>query len=250
MKTLYVVLPAYNEEANIDAVVKEWHPIIEKILNNSKLVVVDDGSTDSTYQKLIELTNNYPHLIALTKPNTGHGSTCLFAYNYSIENNAEFVFQTDSDGQTSAKEFWEFWEKRNDYNFIIGTRFNRKDGLSRLVVANVLKLVIFLMLGIKVKDANTPFRLMKAQSLKDILRHVPKDFFLSNALISMLVVLRKESLQWLPIHFNNRRAGKNSINMMRIFQIGIKSVSEFRNFKRSYKKQNDVDVKAITEVVY
>ena len=51
-----------------------------------------------------------PLLVAQTKPNGGHGSTVLYGYRYAIENGADYVFQTDSDGQTPPSEFDEFWE--------------------------------------------------------------------------------------------------------------------------------------------
>ena len=51
MDKLYIVMPAYNEEANIEAVVSQWHPLVEKIGSDSRLVVMDDGSKDHTYEK-------------------------------------------------------------------------------------------------------------------------------------------------------------------------------------------------------
>ena len=52
---LYIVIPAYNEEENIENVVKEWHEVVEKIGEESKLVIINDGSKDSTLKKLQEL---------------------------------------------------------------------------------------------------------------------------------------------------------------------------------------------------
>ena len=54
MDKLYIVIPAYNEQDNIELVVNDWYPIIEKHNGNgqSRLVIIDDGSKDSTYEKL------------------------------------------------------------------------------------------------------------------------------------------------------------------------------------------------------
>ena len=51
MDKLYIVIPAYNEQDNIELVVNDWYPIIEKHNGNgqSRLVIIDDGSKDSTY---------------------------------------------------------------------------------------------------------------------------------------------------------------------------------------------------------
>lgn len=199
MEILYIVMPAYNEEANIENTVKEWYSVIETIGNGSKLVIVDDGSKDSTYEKMRNLQKSYPDFIALTKPNSGHGATCLYAYQYAIEQNVDYIFQTDSDGQTNPAEFYAFWDKRNDYDFVIGSRIDRKDGCSRVFVTKVLKLVVKFIFGVWVEDANTPFRLMKINALKPILVSVPNDFFLSNVAISALAVLEKVKIKWIPI---------------------------------------------------
>ena len=50
MDILYIVIPAYNEAANIKMVIEEWYPIVEKYNGNgnSRLLVIDDGSKDET----------------------------------------------------------------------------------------------------------------------------------------------------------------------------------------------------------
>jgi len=236
-KKLYIVMPAYNEEANIEETVKQWHTIVEKISPNSRLVIFNDGSTDNTYEIMQRLKDQYSQFVPITKPNSGHGSTCIFAYNYSINANSDYIFQTDSDGQTSPTEFWQFWEKRNAYDFIIGDRTKRQDGYSRIVVTKILKLIVWLIFSEKIKDSNTPFRLMNTQKLNPILKIIPKDFFLSNVIISMLVVKRKERYLWLPISFIPRQGGINSINLKRIFKIGYQAIADFYKIKQNISKQ-------------
>ena len=55
MDKLYIVIPAYNEQDNIEEVVKDWYPVVEKTGAESRLVIIDDGSKDATYEKLQEL---------------------------------------------------------------------------------------------------------------------------------------------------------------------------------------------------
>jgi glycosyltransferase involved in cell wall biosynthesis len=114
-------MPAYNEEANIDMVVAQWHPVAEKIGGESRLLIVNDGSKDKTYEKLQSLQAEYPMLTVVDKPNSGHGATCLFAYREAIDAKADYIFQSDSDGQTDPDEFWKFWENKDKYDFIIGS---------------------------------------------------------------------------------------------------------------------------------
>ena len=62
MEKLFIVIPVYNEEANIKAVIEEWYPIVEKHNGNgnSRLVVIDDGSKDNTYSIIEECAKKYP----------------------------------------------------------------------------------------------------------------------------------------------------------------------------------------------
>ncbi|MBO4685336.1 MAG: glycosyltransferase family 2 protein, partial [Lachnospiraceae bacterium] len=163
MNTLYIVIPAYNEEANIETVVKEWYEVIKERSEESRLVVIDDGSKDSTYAIMQKLAETMPKFVPLTKPNGGHGATVLYGYRYALEHGADYVFQTDSDGQTRPEEFPQFWEKREQYHMVIGHRKGRQDGLSRVFVTKTLKLVCLLCFHVRVKDANTPFRIMQAE---------------------------------------------------------------------------------------
>ena len=55
MDTLYIVMPAYNEEENIESVVRNWYPLLEGKSENSRLVVADSGSSDNTHSILLQL---------------------------------------------------------------------------------------------------------------------------------------------------------------------------------------------------
>lgn len=56
----------------------------------------------------------------MTKEIDGHGSAVIFGYRYALEHDEDFIFQTDSDGQTNPAEFQQFWGLRYDYGAIIG----------------------------------------------------------------------------------------------------------------------------------
>ena len=235
-EVLYIVMPAYNEEANIEDVIRQWHPVAERINeegNEAHLVIANDGSKDNTFAIMQQLQSKYQYLLPLDKVNSGHGATVLYLYRYAIGNGANYVFQTDSDGQTMPDEFWQMWEHRHEYDFQIGTRGGRQDGFSRIVVTKTLRLVVWLMFHVWVKDANTPFRLMKAERLNEIMKCIPEDFFLSNVAISAVAVKKKLKIGWYPITFRPRQGGVNSINLKRIFKIGVKSLGDFRKINKS-----------------
>ena len=153
-------MPAYNEEENIGGVVEEWYSVLEGKADDSRLVIADAGSSDKTHEILLELKRQYDKLEILDTSNKFHGPKVIALYNYAIEQGADFVFQTDSDGQTDASEFQAFWDLRNSYDAILGKRLVRGDGKSRAFVEHVVCLLLRVIFGVNVPDANAPFRLI------------------------------------------------------------------------------------------
>lgn len=237
MDKLYIVIPAYNEEETIRTVIEDWYPIVEKYHGDgqSRLVIIDDGSKDSTYEIMKKCAEGRDLFLPLTKKNAGHGATVLYGYQYALDNGADYIFQTDSDGQTLPSEFHQFWDERESYDMLIGWRNTRQDGLSRVFVTKVLKLVIRICFGVNVTDANTPFRLMKAEVLKKYIGYIPKDFNLSNVIVSVIFAKKKCSVKYIPITFKPRQGGVNSINMKKIIGIGKKAISDFKIINQNLK---------------
>lgn len=234
---LFIIIPAYNEEETIEAVVKEWHQVVAGIGIESRLVVLNDGSKDHTGEKLNALMNEYPQLTAITKPNSGHGGTVLYGYHYALAQGADYIFQTDSDGQTLASEFGPFWDKRTDYDVLIGHRNHRKDGASRVFVTKTLKLVLLCIFHLKITDANTPYRLMSKTVLEKHIGKVPENFNLSNVMLTVLFTDAKEKMLYMPITFRPRQGGVNSINLKKITKIGIQAVKDFLRIKKELKNK-------------
>ena len=183
-ESLYIVMPAYNEEANIRNVVEEWYPILDNGDENSKMVISDGGSTDNTLKILYELQKTYPKLIVIPKPGTDHGTKIILLYKYAIENHADWIFQTDSDGQTVPAEFAEFWNLRKSYDIVMGNRVKRGDGTGRKMVETVLRVYLKIFFGVMVPDANAPFRLMKTNVVNKYIDLMPDNFNLPNAILA------------------------------------------------------------------
>lgn len=239
MSRLYIVMPAYNEAENIKHTIQQWYPIIEKVRSEGedcKLVIANDGSKDDTFAIMYNLTAQYPCLIPLNKENSGHGATVLYLYRYAIKNDADYVFQTDSDGQTNPDEFWEMWNQREEYDIQIGNRTSRQDGLGRIFVSSVLRFVVYLIFHTRLKDANTPFRLMKADKLNAIIRVIPEDFFLCNVAIAAIAKKWNYKIGWQDITFKPRQGGVNSINMRRIIRIGVNAIIDFASIKKNMQR--------------
>ena len=172
----------------------------------------------------------------MTKQNGGHGSTVLFGYRYAIAEGADYIFQTDSDGQTNPDEFEQFWKNRKEYDAIIGNRIVRGDGKSRKFVENTVCILLRMIFGVKVQDANAPFRLMKADLVKKYIDRLPKEYNLPNIMFTTYFVYYNEKVKFIPITFKPRQAGSNTINIKKIIKIGWKALGDFRQFKKGMKR--------------
>ncbi len=232
--SLFIVIPAYNEELNIERCVEDWYSVVERHNDEgkSRLVIVNDGSRDHTFDKLNKLAQSRPLLVPVTKENGGHGSAVLYGYRYAIEQGADWIFQTDSDGQTNPNEFDQFWQRKEEYDAIIGNRLERGDGKSRKFIENTVCFLLRIIFGVRIQDANAPFRLMKACLVEKYIDKLPQDFNIPNIMFTTYFVYHKEKVLFLPISFQPRKAGKNSINLKKIIRIGRKAVGDFYRLRR------------------
>lgn len=236
--SLYLVAPAYNESENIKNFVDEWYPVVERHNGGglSRLVVVDDGSRDDTYKILQDMAGTRELLQPLTKPNGGHGPALIYGYKYAVSHGADYIFQTDTDGQTSAAEFESFWNEIGNHDAILGKRSVRGDGKSRKFVENVLCMILRMIFGVKVPDSNCPFRLMRSELVSKYISRLPDDFNLPNVMLTVYFSYFRENIAFKDITFKPRQGGKNFINVKRIISIGMKAVSDFRKLRKNLKE--------------
>lgn len=234
---LYIIIPAYNEEANIEQCINDWYPIVERNSGGgrSRLVIINDGSKDRTYEVLLEYAKTRSLLQPLTKTNGGHGHTVLYGYRYAIEQGADYIFQTDSDGQTNPAEFEAFWKEKDNYDAIIGNRVVRGDGKVRKFVEDTVCFLLKLIFRVKVDDANAPFRLMKTSLVSKYIGRIPEDYNIPNIMFTTYFCYYKENIAFREISFQSRKAGTNSINIKKIIKIGFRAVKDFYNFKKGMK---------------
>lgn len=236
MDSIYIVMPAYNEEANIKAVVDVWYPALEGKSEASRMVIADSGSTDATHEILEDLRAQYPKLTILSDTGKQHGPKLIALYGYAIAQGADYIFQTDSDGQTNPAEFAAFWQLRTEYDMVLGHRNVRGDGQARAFVEKVVCFLLKVYFGVKVPDANAPFRLMKTTVVAKYMDRFETDYNLPNIMLTTFGAFYKEKLTFRTISFRPRQAGKNSIDIPKIVKIGWKALGDFRRFKRGMNK--------------
>ena len=233
MDTLYVVMPAYNEEENIEEVVSSWYPVLEGKSPESRLVVADAGSKDKTHEILLRMKETMPQIDIISDTGTFHGPKVIALYNYAIANGADYIFQTDSDGQTLPEEFGAFWDMRTAYKGIFGHRKVRGDGKSRAFVEKVVCSLLKLYFHVKVPDANAPFRLMNAQTVAKYIGRLDKDYNLPNIMMTTYFSYYGEEMTFKEVTFRPRQGGTNSINIKKIIKIGWKALKDFHDLKKA-----------------
>jgi len=240
-KKLWIIVPVYNEEASIVHVIEEWLPEIRKNVGKDQFVfcTINDGSKDKTSVILHEQKKKYPEISVIDKENTGHGQTCIFGYREALKNNAEWIFQIDSDGQCDPNFFKLFYDEREKNKVIYGYRRKREDGYSRFLISRVVTLVVFVATGVFVRDANVPYRLMHASTLRDVIEHIPEDFKLTNILLAAMLK-HLYNIKWVNIIFRDRYGGSPSVKAYSFMREGLKLHKQLQIFK-TFGNFKDID---------
>jgi len=232
-KKLWIIVPTYNEEESIVHVIEEWLPEIRRNVGKDQFVfcTLNDGSKDKTSVILHEQQKKYPEIRVIDKENSGHGQTCVFGYREALRNNAEWVFQIDSDGQCDPNFFALFWNEREKHKVVYGYRRKREDGYSRFLISRVVTLVVFVSTGVFVRDANVPYRLMHASTLKGMIEHIPKGFKLTNILLAAMQK-RLYNIKWVNIIFRDRYGGSPSVKAYSFMKEGLKLRKQLQIFNK------------------
>jgi dolichol-phosphate mannosyltransferase len=231
---LAIVMPAYNEEECMADVVKIWSDLLDTEFagENTKLIVVNDGSKDSTGKILDSLIPQYPKLVVVHQVNGGHGNAVVHAYRKSVELDAEYVFQTDSDDQFIPEDVKKLWDKRNQSDFILGYRQVRHDDVFRLLITRILRYSMFFVYGTFIMDSNIPFRLIKGTFLKKLLAQLPNPVpFAPNIFLAIMAKKSGQELFNIPIVHKERVTGEVSIQKMKLLKVCWQSFKELLNFR-------------------
>jgi glycosyltransferase involved in cell wall biosynthesis len=156
VKSLSVILPAFNEEANIRAVVEGAYRNIPKFAPTFEIIVVNDGSKDRTGEICDRLAEEYSDVRVVHHPrNRGYGA----ALKSGIERaRYDLIFFTDADGQFDLKEVATLLEQTDAYDIVAGYRARRQDPPHRLFFAWGWNILVRLMLGIRIRDIDCAFK--------------------------------------------------------------------------------------------
>ncbi|MBF0300839.1 MAG: hypothetical protein HQK51_19170, partial [Oligoflexia bacterium] len=155
-------------------------------------------------------------------------SECASPPNTSTTSNnaATWIFQTDSDDETSPADFIKLWEKRESFDFLIGIRSGEassKRPIARKIISFVSRIVVWSLYGRGVSDINTPFRLMRVEKFKKFFDLIPSDTFAPNVILSGIACKNNFRIFETNITTQNRKTGEVSIKKWKLFKAACKS---------------------------
>jgi dolichol-phosphate mannosyltransferase len=220
---LSVVIPAYNEATAIGEVLEAWSAELGRLGIAHEIRVYDDGSADGTADVLREAAARLPRIVVVTHANRGHGPTVLRGYR---EASADWIFQTDGDGEGSPDDFATLWRRRDAYDFLVGRRTDRRVPLPRRCLTVGCRLAVQLLFGASIHDANSPYRLMRRSRLVEMLDQVPDRTFAPNAILSGLAARRRLRIHETPVRWERRRAGGGSIFGWRVVRAALRALRD------------------------
>ena len=164
--SLSVFFPCYNEEKNIGKLLKEATQFLPIIAHDYEIIVIDDGSRDATLEIAQKFSQKNPKIKVIRhKKNKGYGAALRTGFENSEK---EYIFFTDGDNQFDIKEIIKLLPYIKEFDIVAGFRIKRRDNFIRRFNAKAFNLLIRFIFGLKVKDIDCAFKIIKKKVIKDL----------------------------------------------------------------------------------
>jgi glycosyltransferase involved in cell wall biosynthesis len=222
MPGLSVFFPAYNDAGTIASLVITSVKVAATLTDDFEVIVINDGSQDDTPKILDELARIYPDSVRIVHHETNRGYGGALRTGFATARK-DFVFYTDGDAQYDPSEMTLLWRTMtDDVDWVNGWKISRSDPLHRIIIGRVYHHMVKLLFGLKVRDVDCDFRLMRRR-IFDVV-HLEK-----NSGVICLEMMKKFQdagfrVAEHPVHHYHRAYGK----------------SQFFNFPRIYRTAIDV----------
>jgi glycosyltransferase involved in cell wall biosynthesis len=156
----------FNEEGNIESVVRQAHAVLVNRTEEFEIIIVNDGSADRTRElaEKLSLADRRIRVVNHSK-NLGYGAALKSGF---AACRYEIIFQADGDNQFDLAEIDRLLPYIKDHDFVVGYRIERKDPFYRRLEGNFYRLLLALLFGLKLKDANCAFKLFKKKIMDKI----------------------------------------------------------------------------------
>jgi glycosyltransferase involved in cell wall biosynthesis len=223
-----VILPAYNERDNIQAAIAEVHSVFSGLVEEHRVIVVDDGSMDGTDELLRTLAMRDRKLqVVRHRKNRGYGAALRSGFK---EASSEWVFFTDSDRQFDLAEFRLLLEKAPCADIVSGYRALRRDPFLRVLLAFIFNLATRTFLSVSVRDTNCAFKLIRSDVLERIV--LESEGALINAELLIKAARLGARIVEVPVTHRPRLAGRATGSDSRVV---FRAIGEFaRLFIRTF----------------
>ncbi len=217
--SISVVLPAFNEEESLEKCVVALERELARLAGDFEIIVVDDGSTDGTADVLARLASARPYLVILRhERNRGLGQTLRTGF---ARCGKELVFYSDADLPFDFHELEKALRVREfkDADVVTGFRHDRtSEGFLRILYSFVYNLLVRVAFGLRVKDVNCSFKLLR----NDVLRRL--DLRSDGSFIDAEMMVRADRMGFaicqIGVDYFNRRHGRSHLtNLPTILKI-------------------------------
>jgi len=203
VKEISLIIPAYNEEQTIKAVLDE----VKKIKEITEIIVVDDGSVDNTYKiaKASEVrVIRHPY-------NKGYGAALKTGIRNAI---GEKIIILDADGQHKSEDIKKILNNLDEYDMVVGCRtkgsyvpFSRRFGKF------ILSKVANYMAGFKIPDLNSGFRGFNKDKLLELMNILPNTYSFTTT-VTLAFYKMGYSIKYQPISVCNRQGGRSRVRQV------------------------------------
>jgi len=185
-------MPAYNEEGNVESVVRDGLATLPGFADEIEVIVVNDGSRDRTGEIADRLAAEDPRVRVIHHArNRGYGGALRSGFEASRK---DFIFFTDSDRQFKIEDFPKLRDAFDGVDAVIGYRPDRRDPRRRLFTAWVYKQLIGVLFGSRIRDVDCAFKLFR----REVFTRVPLQQVRSNGAFfsaELLLLLRSRGVR-------------------------------------------------------
>lgn len=229
---LSVVMPAYNEEEVIARAVQEVQRHVLDQVPGSELMVVNDGSSDATGAILDKLATD-PRVRVLHRRNGGHGPALRSGMD---EARGAWLFLLDSDRQIPLEGFAALWGSAADVDGIFGVRRERDDPWVRLWLTQAIRVALRVLFGVAVRDANVPFKLLRASLWADARPFIPADTLAPSLFLAVFAAVRGYRIRSVQVPHRRRSTGVPSIRAGKLLRLSLRGFGQLLRFRKSLRR--------------
>ncbi len=165
--SLSIVLPAYNEEANIERSVEQCVVTASRLAKQYEVIVVDDGSSDGTRGVVEGLVRHGQNKVRLLSHHTNRGYGAALRTGVTSAR-YDYVFFTDSDNQFDVSELEYFLPLMDEYEMVTGFRVYRYDTVLRCILSWIYNRLVGVLFRLRVRDVDCAFKLMRREVVQQV----------------------------------------------------------------------------------